>query len=73
MREVPRGHVVVIKRRGEVIENAFTAPLPRASCSFERIYFSRGNDLDIYRERKALDEVASDDAMGEARIFVSCA
>jgi amidophosphoribosyltransferase len=32
----------------------FTAPLTRTSCSFERIYFSRGNDLDIYRERQAL-------------------
>src|SRR5215211_1764190 len=33
---------------------SFTSPLPRASCSFERIYFSRGNDIDIYRERQAL-------------------
>jgi amidophosphoribosyltransferase len=45
---------VVIKRRGTVTENAFTAPLPRTACSFERIYFSRGNDVDIYRERQAL-------------------
>lgn len=52
--EVKPGHVVVIKRRGTITEQAFTAPLPRASCSFERIYFSRGNDFDIYRERKAL-------------------
>ena len=54
VREVPPGHVVVIKRRGTITANPFTAPLPRASCSFERIYFSRGNDIDIYRERKAL-------------------
>lgn len=54
VREVKPGHVVVIKRRGTVTENPFTAPLPRTSCSFERIYFSRGNDLDIYRERQAL-------------------
>ena len=54
VKEVSPGHVVVIKRRGTVTENAFTAPMPRASCSFERIYFSRGNDLDIYRERQAL-------------------
>jgi amidophosphoribosyltransferase len=46
--------VVVIKRRGAVSEAPFTAPMPRASCSFERIYFSRGNDIDIYRERQAL-------------------
>jgi amidophosphoribosyltransferase len=54
VREVSPGHIVVIKRAGTVTETAFTAPLPRAACSFERIYFSRGNDLDIYRERKAL-------------------
>ncbi|MES1166464.1 MAG: amidophosphoribosyltransferase, partial [Pseudomonadota bacterium] len=54
VREVRPGHAVVIKRRGTVTESAFTAPLPRTSCSFERIYFSRGNDVDIYRERQAL-------------------
>jgi len=54
VREVPPGNVVVIKRRGLVSVNPFKAPLPKTSCSFERIYFSRGNDLDIYRERKAL-------------------
>ena len=54
VKEVEPGHVVVIKRRGSVSSSAFTAPLPRMSCTFERIYFSRGNDLDIYQERKAL-------------------
>jgi amidophosphoribosyltransferase len=52
--EVKPGHVVVIKRRGTVSEQPFMPALPRASCSFERIYFSRGNDVDIYRERQAL-------------------
>ena len=60
VKEVKPGHVVVIKRRGAVTENAFTAPLPRTSCSFERIYFSRGNDVDIYRERQALGGVLAD-------------
>ncbi len=54
VKEVEPGHVVVIKKSGAVSAKAFTPPLPRASCSFERIYFSRGNDLDIYRERQAL-------------------
>jgi amidophosphoribosyltransferase len=54
VQEVEPGHVVVIKRRGTITEQPFREPLPRASCSFERIYFSRGNDLDIYRERQAL-------------------
>ncbi|HTO02882.1 MAG TPA: amidophosphoribosyltransferase [Opitutus sp.] len=54
VKEVEPGHVMVIKKRGEVSSSAFAEPLPRASCTFERIYFSRGNDIDIYRERKAL-------------------
>ncbi|HKB89869.1 MAG TPA: amidophosphoribosyltransferase, partial [Opitutaceae bacterium] len=54
VKEVEPGHIVTIKKRGTVTSTAFTAPLPRAACSFERIYFSRGNDIDIYRERKAL-------------------
>lgn len=54
VKEVPPGHVIVMKSDGRISETQFTAQLPRASCSFERIYFSRGNDLDIYRERKTL-------------------
>ncbi len=54
VKEVTPAHVVVIKAAGTVSEVPFTAPLSRTSCSFERIYFSRGNDLDIYRERQAL-------------------
>lgn len=60
VKEVEPGHVIVIKKRGEVSSSAFTAPLPRASCTFERIYFSRGNDIDIYKERKALGAGLSD-------------
>ncbi len=54
VREVQPGHVVVVKKSGTLASSAFTVTLPRASCSFERIYFSRGNDPEIYRERKAL-------------------
>lgn len=54
VKELKPGHVAVIKRRGTFTETPFTTPLPRSSCSFERIYFSRGNDVDIYRERQAL-------------------
>ncbi len=54
VQEVQPGHVVVLKRAGSVKSVQFTAPLPKTSCSFERIYFSRGNDYDIYRERQAL-------------------
>lgn len=54
VKEVDPGHVVVIKKDGRLTSTPFRDPLPRTSCSFERIYFSRGNDIDIYRERKAL-------------------
>ena len=48
------GHVLAIKHSGEILHEPFTDPLPLRQCTFERIYFSRGNDPDIYRERKAL-------------------
>lgn len=48
------GHVLAIKRSGEVVHERFTDLLPLRQCTFERIYFSRGNDPDIYQERKAL-------------------
>jgi amidophosphoribosyltransferase len=63
VKEVAPGHVVVVKRNGSVTSSAFTAPLPRASCSFERIYFSRGNDLDIYNDRKALGGKLADQVL----------
>jgi amidophosphoribosyltransferase len=63
VKEVAPGHVVVVKRNGTVSSSAFTAPLPRASCSFERIYFSRGNDLDIYQDRKALGGKLADQVL----------
>ena len=61
--EVEPGHVVVVKKRGALSSTRFTPALPRASCSFERIYFSRGNDVDIYQERKALGANLSDQVL----------
>ncbi len=54
VKELKPGHALVIKRNGDVSEKAFTEPIERKSCSFERIYFSRGTDSDIYKERKNL-------------------
>ncbi len=54
VRALEPGHAIVIKRDGSVIDQPFRDPAPRAECSFERIYFSRGNDPDIYAERKRL-------------------
>ncbi len=51
---VTPGHVLIIKKSGEIDEVAFVDELPVRQCTFERIYFSRGNDRDIYRERKEL-------------------
>jgi amidophosphoribosyltransferase len=51
---VKPGHVLVIKRDGRIRHEPFTEPLETRQCTFERIYFSRGNDPDIYQERKAL-------------------
>lgn len=63
VKEVEPGHVIVVKRRGTVTSTPFTAKLPRASCTFERIYFSRGNDLEIYQERKALGASLADQVL----------
>ncbi len=51
---VEPGHIVVIKRDGTVKNVEFTKPLVPRQCSFERIYFSRGNDPLIYNQRKRL-------------------
>jgi amidophosphoribosyltransferase len=52
--EVEPGCAVVMKKSGTVAVERVKAALPKTQCTFERIYFSRGNDADIYRERKAL-------------------
>ena len=53
--ELPPGHAIVVKRYGAITVEPYTTPLPEPKrCSFERIYFSRGTDADIYQERKKL-------------------
>jgi amidophosphoribosyltransferase len=52
--ELKRGHALIVKKDGRISEVRCMDPLDRAACSFERIYFSRGNDRDIYLERKQL-------------------
>jgi len=51
---VKPGHVVLIRKDGRFDELPFTKALPLKQCTFERVYFSRGNDPDIYQERKRL-------------------
>jgi amidophosphoribosyltransferase len=52
--EVKPGHALIITKSGDYAERQIIQPGDKKSCSFERIYFSRGNDPDIYRERKKL-------------------
>lgn len=52
--EVKPGYALIIKKNGKVKEEMIKEPTQRLSCSFERIYFSRGSDVDIYKERKEL-------------------
>ena len=54
IQQISPGHIVVIKRDGTINTTEFTTPLELRQCSFERIYFSRGNDPLIYKQRKRL-------------------
>lgn len=55
--EVKPGHALIIKKDGSVGEVECRPPLERKACSFERIYFSRGSDFEIYKERKQLGKL----------------
>ncbi|MEB3015319.1 amidophosphoribosyltransferase [Capnocytophaga ochracea] len=55
--ELPPGNAIIIKKSGEVAVKEILTPGVRKACSFERIYFSRGSDQDIYRERKMLGKL----------------
>ncbi|MFO8066031.1 MAG: amidophosphoribosyltransferase [Bacteroidales bacterium] len=54
IKEVDPGHALIIKKDGDVKIVQCSEPKAKKSCSFERIYFSRGTDADIYKERKKL-------------------
>ncbi|WP_309399279.1 amidophosphoribosyltransferase [Cerasicoccus maritimus] len=61
VKEIAPGSAVVVKANGELRVGQVREPAPDpAPCSFERIYFSRGNDPEIYAERKALGGALSD-------------
>ncbi len=57
VKELPNAHMISIKSDGAVSIGEYTAPLTPTPCSFEKIYFSRGNDPVVYGERKALGAV----------------
>ena len=65
--ELPAGHALIMKADGRHSIESFHAPGEIRHCSFERIYFSRGNDPEIYAERKALGAALADDVLAQIR------
>ncbi|HXH98921.1 MAG TPA: hypothetical protein VNI52_01545 [Sphingobacteriaceae bacterium] len=57
IKEIKPGHALIVKKDGTISEEEFRQPETQKSCSFERIYFSRGSDASIYRERKMLGKL----------------
>ena len=57
VQELPPGHALVVKKDGSISLDRIREVQEKKSCSFERIYFSRGSDREIYRERKKLGEL----------------
>ena len=57
VKELAPGHAIITKKSGEVSIKKILEPLERKACSFERIYFSRGSDAEIYQERKNLGKL----------------
>ena len=57
IKEIEPGHALVIDKEGNFSQQQFTEQLDKRSCSFERIYFSRASDPDIYNERKKLGKL----------------
>lgn len=57
VQELDPGHALIIKKNGKVSKEEIIAPVEKKACSFERIYFSRGSDAEIYQERKDLGKL----------------
>ncbi len=57
VKELDPGHAVIIKKNGSMALKRILEPTERKACSFERIYFSRGSDKEIYQERKKLGKL----------------
>jgi amidophosphoribosyltransferase len=57
VKELDPGHAIITKKSGETNIKKILEPLERKACSFERIYFSRGSDAEIYKERKLLGKL----------------
>lgn len=60
VKELDPGHALIVKKNGQADVSEILEPRERRACSFERIYFSRGNDQEIYNERKQLGRLLFD-------------
>ena len=67
IQEITPGHALIIAMDGSVQEVPFIDRIEQKSCSFERIYFSRGSDPDIYRERKKLGRLLIPQILNEVQ------
>lgn len=63
IKELQPGNALIIKRNGNLSEVNILPPVEQKSCSFERIYFSRASDADVYSERKQLGRLLSDEVL----------
>lgn len=63
IKELNRGEAVFVSKTGKLRVEQIVEPKKNSACSFERIYFSRGSDIDIYKERKKLGETLIPDVL----------
>ncbi|HMK06293.1 MAG TPA: hypothetical protein VK476_02110, partial [Flavobacterium sp.] len=63
VQELQPGHALIIKKNGELTQKEIITPTEKKACSFERIYFSRGSDAEIYQERKELGKLILPDVL----------
>lgn len=63
IKELNRGEAVFVSKTGKLRVEQIVEPKKNSACSFERIYFSRGSDIDIYKERKKLGETLVTDVL----------
>lgn len=67
VKELDPGSAILVKKNGEMNIKQILGPLERKACSFERIYFSRGSDKEIYQERKALGKYLFPQILGSIK------
>ena len=67
VKEILPGHALIVKKDGTVTEEMYREPAEKRACSFERIYFSRGSDADIYKERKKLGDLLIPQVLGAVK------